>query len=343
MGIDLGNAGCYTKPGWMRPRMGYFKANQSKYIAGCLLLKVMKTMKFTSVTAQVILLLLLVIASTGCEKSSFSPTPTPDVNKLNFQDLETKQHFDSLNQCFNNIIDKSWTAIPYQLNGNFYRSTWCHGSGATSDCRMASSTEDNLDQHILSLYTLTYPQDLSTAFGIGIEALWVPTKTGWGALFSFSENGDGIIGDYWGVRFKKYPPATNQIESTSALSLYDQYQIQETLVGYSFDLPLRDDLALYLKSAEAMRARRLEQIQALAQKVKTTIETHQATICDLEPYQGNGIPPKCTPRSLTAKEENDELAKAENHFSDQKQVLNENYQDLYATWMKAFPMDQCWP
>ena len=168
-------------------------------------------------------------------------------------------------------------------------------------------------------------------------------KDGWGAFFSFSENGKGIVGDYWGVRFNKYTAASDQIESTTVLGYYDQYQIQETLVGYSFDLPLREDLALYLKSGEEMRDRRLEQIQALEQKVKTTIETHQAVICELGPYEGNGIPPKCTPRALTQSEETDELAKAENYFSDQKRILNENYQDLFAAWMQAFPMDRCWP
>ena len=150
-----------------------------------------------------------------------------------------------------------------------------------------------------------------------MEALWVPTQTGWGALFTFSENGDGIIGDYWGVRFKKYTTSADQIEANTVLSFYDQYQVQETLVGYGFDLPLQDDLSRYLKSAEAMRARGLEQIQALEQKVKTTIETHQATICDSGPYLGDGIPPKCTPRSLTPEEETAELAKAETYFSDQ--------------------------
>lgn len=305
-------------------------------------------MKFTSAARQVIYLLLLVTASAGCGKGSSSLTPTPtaetgiNADKLKLQDLETKQHFDSLNQCINTIIDKSWTAIPFQPYGNFYKSTWCYGSGVTSDCTMAGSTEDNRDQHILSLYTLTYPQDPATAFGLGIEALWVPIKTGWGAHFSFSENGDNIIGDGWGVKFYKYMVSTGQPEATTLLSSYDQYQIQETLVGHSFDLPLRDDLAVYLKSAEAMQARRLEQLQALAQKVKTTIETHQAAICDYGPYQGYGIPPKCTPRLLTAEEETEELVKAENYFSDQEQILKENYRDLYATWMKAFPMDACW-
>jgi len=306
-------------------------------------------MKFASAAAQVIFFLFLVTVSVGCEKISFSPVMAPtnlpivNTDKLNFQDSKTKQHFVSLNQCINNIIDANWTAIPYQLYGNFYKSSWCHGTGATSDCRITSSTVDNRDQHVLSLYTLTYPQDYSTVFGLGLDALWVPAEAGWGAHFSFSENGRGIIGDHWGVRFDKYTTLTDQIESTAVLWSYDQYQIQETLVEYSFDLPLRDDLALYLKSPEAMRIRRLEQIQALAQKVKTTIETHQATICDLGPSLNNGIPPKCTPRSLTPEEEVEELVKAEKYFSDQAQILNENYQELYPAWLKAFPMDQCWP
>jgi len=306
-------------------------------------------MKFASVAAHVIFCMLLAAVCVSCEKSSFSPTMAPtnlpvvSPEKLNFQDPETGQHFVSLNQCINTIIDANWTAIPYQLYGNFYRSNWCHGTGATSDCRIASSTVDNRDLHVLSLYTLIYPQEYSAAFGLGLDALWVPAETGWGAHFSFSENGGGIVGDHWGVRFDKYTPLPDQIESTAVLWSQDQYQIQETLVAYSFDLPLRDDLALYLKSAEAMRNRRLEQIQALAQKVKTTIETHQASICDKGPYLNNGIPPVCTPRSLTPKEETEELLKAEKFFSDEEQILDENYQELYIAWMKAFPMDQCWP
>ncbi len=306
-------------------------------------------MKSASATAQVLFVLLLAAVSVSCEKSTFSPGAAPtglpvvDADKLNFQDSETRQHFVSLNQCINNIIDAKWTAIPYQLSGNLYKSSWCQGTGTTSDCRIASSTLDHRDQHVLSLFTLTYLQDFPTAFGLGLDTLWVPAETGWGAQFSFSENGAGIIADQWGVRFDRYTSPTDQSELTAVLGSYDQYQIQETLVTYSFGLPLRDDLALYLKSAEAMRIRRLEQIQALAQKVKATIETHQAAICDWGPNLNNGIPPKCTPRSLTPEEEAVELLKADKNFSDQEQIMNENYQELYTAWMKAFPMDQCWP
>ena len=306
-------------------------------------------MKYPSAIAKVIIILLLGTVCVSCEKSSFSPLTTPsalpivNLDELNFQDPETRQHFVALNQCIYNFIDENWTTIPYQQHGNFYQSSWCQGTGAKSDCRIAGSTIDIRDQRVLSLYTITYPQEFPTVFGLGFEALWVPAETGWGAHFSFSEYGGGTVGDHWGVRFDRHTTLTDQSNSTALFWSSVQYQIQETLVDYSFNLPLRDDLALYLKSPEAMRTRRLEQIRALAQKVKTTIETHQAKTCDLGPYQNDGIPPVCTLRLLTPEEETEELVKAENIFSDQEQILNENYQELYTTWMNAFPLDQCWP
>lgn len=90
-----------------------------------------------------------------------------------------------------------------------------------------------------------------------------------------------------------------------------------------------------------MRDRGLVQIQALAQKANTTINAHQANTCDLGPYVGNGIPPACTPRLLTANEEADELARANAYFAEQEQLLREHYQEMYAAWMAAFLFDQC--
>ncbi len=267
-------------------------------------------MKYFSAIVKVIIILLLGTVCVSCGKISFSPLKTPSAlpivnpGELNFQDPETRQHFISLDRCINNFIDENWTSIPYQLNGNFYQTSWCHGTGATSDCRIAGSTIDNRDQQVLSLNTLTYPQEFPAFFGLGFEALRVPPGTGWGVHFSFSENGGSVVGDHWGVRFDKYSTLSGQSESTVILWSYVEYKIQETLVQYSFNLPLRDDLALYLKSPEAMRTRRLEQIRALAQKAKTTIETHQAKTCDLGPYENNGIPPECTPAPIDTRRRN---------------------------------------
>ena len=91
-----------------------------------------------------------------------------------------------------------------------------------------------------------------------------------------------------------------------------------------------------------MRDRGLTQIHALAQKVKDEISTHQVMTCDLQPYKGGGIPPECKSRSMTTIEEYAELARAETYFANQEQLLNDHYQDMYAAWMSAFPMNQYW-
>ena len=59
--------------------------------------------------------------------------------------------------------------------------------------------------------------------------------------------------------------------------------------------------------------------------------------------QGKGIEPPCTPRSLTPDEEAAELARAAAHFDAQQALLRENYREMYAALMQAFPLDRCWP
>lgn len=280
--------------------------------------------------------------------SAPSPTPQPiaSLDELRFTDSENGQRFRDLDRCINNFVDDSWHTTSYQLGGNFYTSHWCRGAGARSDCQIADSTIDNRDQRVIRLYTLFYSQSYPEVFGLGFQSLQVPKSTGWGASYYFAENGDGVVGDGWGVTFREYMTPTGQPKSTVNLGWNYSYTIfgpNRTTFEHPSDLPMREDLALYLASPDAMRDRGLMQSQALAQKVITAINAHQVSTCDLGPYLGNGIPPECTPRPLTASEESTELAKAKAYFAEQDQLLRDQYQEMYAAWMAAFPLDQCWP
>ena len=108
-------------------------------------------------------------------------------------------------------------------------------------------------------------------------------------------------------------------------------------------LSAREKLALYLVSPEALRDAGQAQIQALAARVDEALRTHQVTACDRGPYEGNGIEPPCTPRPLTPEEEAAELARAAAYFDEQQRLLRENYREMYAVLMQAFPLDRCWP
>jgi hypothetical protein len=294
---------------------------------------------------------LVLLSILACSPTLFIPAPTPtqpiaSVTELQFKDSKTGRRFRALNSCIKNIVDDSWHTVPYQLMGNFYTSSWCSGAGARSDCQIMDSILGKRNQHIIRLNTLFYSQDFPDVFGLGFQALWVPKTTGWGALFSFSEGGGSVMGDGWGVTFPEYTTPAGDPISTVDLGWNYSYTIygpNRTSFDYSSDLSLRDDLALYLSSPEAMRDRGLEHIQALAQKVDMALNTHQVITCDLGPYLGKGVPPACTPRPLTPVEESAELTRADAYFVNQEQLLRDHYQEMYTAWIMAFPLDRCWP
>ena len=296
---------------------------------------------------------LMLLSMLACYSNLFvppapSPTPQPvvSVDELRFKDSETGRRFRALDRCVRDIVDNSWQTTSYQLGGNFYRSHWCRGTGARYDCQIASSTLDNRDQHVIELSTLFYIQTYPEVFGLEFQLLWVPKSTGWGVSYYFAESGGRVVGEGWGVTFSKYVTPTGHPEATVNLGWNYGYTIlgpNRTTFEYPSDLPMREDLALYLSAPDAMRDRGLAQMHALAQKVITAINVHQVSTCDLGPYLGNGVSPACTPRPLTANEEADELARAKAYFAEQDQLLRDHYQEMYATWMTAFPFDRCWP
>ncbi len=271
-----------------------------------------------------------------------SPTPIPGVDELRFTDAETGRRFRGLNDFITSYIDETWRTTSYQMIGNFYESRWCRGAGAGPDCQLTYSTIDNRDQHVIDLYTLFY-QDFPEVTGLGFSAHWVPMGTGWGTSFYFSEGGSSTVGEGWGVVFSEYTASSGQPEATITLGGDYRYKIYDTTIEYSPDLALREDLALYLAGPEAMRDRGLAQIRALADKVKTEVSGHQVMTCDLQPYQGNGIPPLCISRPMTPAEEAVELARADTYFGEQEQPLQDHYREMFTAWMTAFPLDEFWP
>ena len=291
---------------------------------------------------------LLMLGSLACSFFSLvpglaatpSPLPVPGPDELRFKDPETGRRFNELNTAINSFVDKNWGMTPYQLSGNFYEAAWC--SGAEANCQRTDAIFERRDQHLLELYTLFYDADFPEVFGLGFHAAWVPTTTGWGASFGFSEGGDSIVADGWQVIFQQYLSPAGAPDATLSLGQGDSYKIYETTIQYISGKSVRDDLAPYLAGPDAMREQGLKNLRAFAEQVRNEISTNQVLACDLEPYQGNGIPPACKPRSMTAAEKISELARAEADFAVREQLLSDHYQEMYAAWMQAFPVERFW-
>jgi hypothetical protein len=280
----------------------------------------------------------------GTSEPTSMPLSIVDLDELRFDDPEIERCFQALNACIREIAIDGWRTTGYKLIGNFYSSRWCRGAGARDDCQIASATRHNRDQHVIELETFFYPSSYPQVFGLNLAALWVPEQDGWGAHFYFSEGGRNFYGEGVGISFSQYETGSREpVASVSVIGPLT-YQLFETGVALPpEDLSTREELALYLVSPEALRDEGLAQIQALATRVDETLRTHQVTACDRGPYEGNGIEPPCTPRPLTPEEEAAELARAATYFDEQQRLLRENYQEMYAALMQAFPLDRCWP
>lgn len=296
----------------------------------------------TTILLGILLLLILACRFMDTPTATPSPLPIPKLDELIFEDPETMAHFKSLNQCIVDLASPGWHTTSFQLLGNFYESRWCSGAGVRVDCQITDGSIYNRDQQLVDLYTLFYPQEPTRVFGLGFQSLWVPEATGWGAYFSFSEKGKNIMGEGWGVSLYRYENASDPPSQTVTLGNDISYTINEETIQVDSEFPLREDLAGYLKSPEDMRDRSAELYQRLLDEIQSKLNNHEISACEYGEYQGNGIPPVCNPRPMTAEEETTEMEKARFFIEDQIQALQTQYAEMYVAWMNSFPFDTCW-
>lgn len=301
-------------------------------------------------------LFLLPLTLLACEVFGISlsstpapPTPTPipiRLSDITFDDPLTQTRMLALDRCIADLATGSdWRYFPYENIGAFIEAKWCTGSRAAPDCQMTEGNQNQRDQHLLSLYTLHYGDDVTNAFGLGLSARWVPPQTGpqteWAAAFSFSEGGRTVVGEGFSLSFKEYGSAMEPVNELH-FGMSNDYKIGETTLSYFAQHLQRDELALYIASPESFLAQGQYILTGLAATVQAALDAHTITTCDYGPYNNDGIPPACNPRPLTAEEELAAKAEVEQYFANQQAVLEGNYEAMFTALGVAFPFETCW-
>ena len=269
----------------------------------------------------------------------------PQLKELQFEDPLTGQQFLALDACINEYTseENEWRNSGYETLGNFFESRWCRGAGIRDNCHFGNT--DRRDQHIIQLHTFFYPQSYPEVFGIYLNGLWVPAGEGWAIAFGYVENGKTIMGNNATLSFRYY--VANKQKPIHLVSIIGPftYSVSETRFRAKETLPLstREKLAEVLESPESMRDMGLHYYQAIAAEVDAALRSGEISACDYGEYQGDGIPPMCTPRPFTDDELAAELERAEEYFAGQQALLQENYREMHATLFRAFPFDRCQP
>jgi hypothetical protein len=293
--------------------------------------------------------LFLTLATLSCNILTGNPSPTPSpfpelsLGQLDFADQALGARLQALDACTQKLPGEGWRSLPYRPVGNFYEAHWCRGSGSREDCQITEGSGYARDQHAIALYTLFYPQDFPQVFGLGMSALWNPPGAGWGAHFSYSEGGRSVVGEGFQLSFFGYGSDEGEPDTTVVLGSQIGYPLGQgdRTLAASGQSPA-EDLRRYMASPEALRDEGLAQLGQAQQELEDLLRSGEAIACDYGPYLGKGIPPQCTPRPLTPDEQALELEKARTHFKTQETMLREHYDEMYAAWMKALPLDWCW-
>ncbi len=293
--------------------------------------------------------LLIVLFLVGCVSKETTPAEIPSVGEpqviedvsagpfqnTSFESVTEKERMVSFDKILSEYVDETWKSVGYEEVGNFYEKSWCKGANAPKDCRVSESTAQKRDQHVLSVYTLKYPD--SKFFGLGFDALRVPEK-GWAVEFFLNENGKSVVGEGFGVQFAFFGEGADPEKGVSFGSSLE-YPVYEKVLYVESANPLRADIRNMLSSEESLRDFGLEQYRALEKRVYAYLNSEDAVRCEYEPYQGGGIPPRCIKeRPLTVEEREESLAEAKAYFSEQASVLNAGYKEMYSALEKTFPL-----
>lgn len=258
------------------------------------------------------------------------------LSKLHFESSEEGDRIKALDICINEFTT-GWKAVGYEEKGNFYEKSWCTGAGSDSKCMLSEANAHEKNQHTITLYTLHYNDPVF--FGEGFSVLKVPEQ-GWSSSFNFDENGKTVVGEGFNFIFEYVNNSGQQYSVFFGSSNY--YAVYEKKVFYTSNLPLREDVNGYLKSAESMRDKALAQFDELSNSVQEYINSLSAVRCEYGPYLGNGIPPVCTERPLNESEKQEQSEAAQNYFNGKKKLLDNNYAEMYNSLMTAFPFGKCW-
>ncbi|MCC6147501.1 MAG: hypothetical protein IT308_08035 [Anaerolineaceae bacterium] len=281
------------------------------------------------------------LPSTPIPASGSQPPVPGSLQGLSFDPPELSERLNQLDACINSYTaGPDWRKIPYQVLGNFYETRWCRGDASRQDCSVGSSVIAPPGQHHIALYTLEY--NFPTMFGLGFQALLAPENGGWNARVSYAEGGRTVVGEGFGMEFAHIPPGGGEPDWTVSLGTGYSYMVEQTRFTQESSRPVREELAVYLASAENLSQRGVEQIQALEEKVLSAISAHQTPTCEWSEYKNDGIPPQCSPRPMTTAEEEKASAQARAHFENQVAVLEQHSQEIYTVLFQAFPFKSCW-
>lgn len=262
---------------------------------------------------------------------------------IEFKTDKEKTRFQKILNNIENLTDAGWKAEPFEAGGNFYRKDLCKRATADDyDCFQTNNIFKGDSFYQLSV--LFYNKELPIVFGIGVEAMQMPAKSGWGIDLSYREDGKSIFQKHLIMDFLQFDEENSSPIKTITLGNIRNYSVSGNVAGeitYSTKTSEQSEFELYLKSPESFKNRALETIDKHYQEVVDSINRNELKI---EKYGEPGGPGEPEPvigyRNLTDEEKRDALGEAKKDFDKEKSIIASEYKELYQLLKAVSPFER---
>ena len=237
----------------------------------------------------------------------------------------------------------SYSHVPYTRQGRYIKAGWATHANEKECIEWPWRPVPVGEAHFVSVGTYCYEQDSSGAFGIELEAEFLPADSGWSARVSYHDD------------------AGARIRGKGAIVIFAQrgQQWRRYDGGIHVILPM-DRLLQVLATPESLRDFAVSQIEHRMMQLDEELKTFESDLAagilqHVEyvrgPYRGDGIPPEMEPktRPYTSAERPTVLADkarevTERRSREQQKIdaLRSDYREMHRAMTKAFPLHECW-
>ena len=310
--------------------------------------------------AVVTALTLISVAGLACTRRPAIPKPKElvDVNLLKFETPDLQERLGIFDTAARKFADDGFAHQPYYELGTFVPAVWAKGIDFSEPCTFRGSLESLQDIHRISVEAIVAPLPRVRGILLRVETVGHDSDT-WCINFFYCEaTNQNVVTPGWSITFFRWNPAhygripfmpLEEAREKITLPLRS-YTIRDSEVKIQTDLSIKDDFVRHVHSAGRMRDEYLADLDRLEKLGVKFIQEHKAKKKVYDKVVGHGIFPvyhsEPAPPShlepLSEQEEMAELVKAKKYFTEQKKLMREYHEALYAAFRKSFPVDQCW-
>jgi hypothetical protein len=230
-----------------------------------------------------------------------------------------------------------WSEGGLQSNGQLIDQRWCRPPVGPEACAAGAMPRDpSADAGLARLGWMSTGRP-GGDFGVNYAVVDLPTQ-GLGLRLSLTVGGRGLVGDQLSLRWQRVPaqndaPDALRLGSSLAWAVGEQ-QIDVAMPGVGGPAAA---LAALAESPEALQRRGGAHLAALEAAVLAALQGDTLRFCELGPYEGDGLPPVCTPRPLTEAERGAERARLAETLGRWRATLQGEAPNLHAALVRWSP------